>query len=355
MMAGIRMTGSVAKNSRFPVLIWFEWPNLLNCPGYFFDSLLRTIPVMTRKTLPSLAVAALLLGAAIPAACTVHDNEFREVTAERIGRPAFMVERRIAANGMDFQLWERMHNRGEPADIYIEGDGEPTYLNRDISENPTPTNPVGLHLASRDNANNLGYISRPCQYKEYQTEDECSSKFWGPRRYSPEVLAAYNEILDEMKARWSITEFNLIGYDGGANIAAALASQRNDVASLRTVAGNLNPDEVYAKTGQVLDADSIKAPNIAPGLAKIPQHHFIGAGDEVTPPSVYHAFRQAIGESDCVHYTLVQDADHTNGWVEKWPDLLKSTVACPQETIVDPNYVPAPLPPIPEDIDHGQK
>ena len=304
---------------------------------------------MKKSLLQSLAAVALLGAILVPAACASLDNEYDEITAERIARPAFMVERRLESGGMDFQLWERMHQRYAPANLYIEGDGQSTYLNRNISEDPTPDNPLALHLASRDNADNLVYVSRPCMFRESPDTKKCSDKFWSTRRFSPEVIAAYNEALDEIKARYDITEFNLIGYDGGANIAAALASTRKDVASLRTVAGDLNPDMVLAKTGQQIDPDSVKANKIAPTLAGTPQHHFVGIGDEVAPASVYHSFRQAMGESSCVHYTVVQDADHERGWVEKWPELLKSPMDCP------PPYVPAPLPPLPPSKDGPNK
>lgn len=295
-------------------------------------------------------IVSLLLGSAALTACSVG-AEFREITAERIARPAFMVERRIAQNGMEFQLWERMHERFQPANIYIEGDGDPTYLNREITKDSTPENPVGLHLASRDNAENLGYISRPCMFRESPDAKECDPKFWSTRRYSPEVIAAYNATLDEMKARYDITEFNLICYDGGANVVAALAAQRQDIASIRTVAGNLNTDMVYSKTGQILDSDSVTAFGVAPQLAAVPQHHYIGIGDEVTPPAVYHSFRQQMGPSECVHYTVVQDADHERGWVEKWPELLKATTECE----VPPPPAPLPPRPIDKDASHGMK
>jgi predicted esterase len=172
---------------------------------------------------------------------------------------------------------------------------------------------------------------------------------WSNRRFSPEVVDSFNKALDEMKQRWDITEFNLIGYDGGANIVAALAASRDDVASIRTVAGTLTPAVSYDPKTSPLDADSITAFGIAPELAKTPQHHFIGAGDEIAPAAGYHSFRQQMGESQCVRYTFVQDADHTRGWVEKWPELLKATVEC------EPEYVPVPLPPRPVSKDGPNK
>ncbi len=302
---------------------------------------------MTKNTLKALACSGLILAALAPASCAPVEEEFREVTAERIARPAFMVERRIEAGGMSFQLWERAHQRGAPADIYIEGDGHTKARNGVLSGDPSPKNPLALNLASRDTAQNLIYMSRPCQYLESPDEDTCSGKYWLNRRYSPEVIAAYNEAIDDIKKRWDVTDINLIGYDGGANIAVALAASRTDVVSLRTVAGVLNPPMVYEATKETLDADSILAKNIAPQIANIPQHHFIGAGDTYVPAGVYHTFRQAMGDSECVHYTFVSDADHENGWVEKWPELLKLTVACPQAESTAP-YVPTtPLPPVP--------
>ncbi len=312
------------------------------------DDIAMFLPANAR--LPKLALsAAALLAVALGAACTGGTDEFKEVAAERIARPAFMVDRWVDTGPFKLLAWERMHERSAPANIYIEGDGYALSFLKDVSNSPTPSNALALNLASRDHAENLVYLSRPCQFRETPDEEASGSKFWSTRRFSPEVIAAYNTALDEIKLRYDITEFNLIGYDGGANIAAAVAASRKDVASLRTVAGTLNPALVYDDKHEPLDPDTVKAQAIAPQLSSIPQHHFIGAGDAKVTPAAYHSFRQAMGPSECVHYTLVQDADHDAGWVDKWPDLLKLSVECEKPV------TPAPLPPVPEYIDHGQK
>lgn len=295
-----------------------------------------------KKYILPLLIATSLLGA-----CAAV-SEFSEVTAERIARPAFMVERKMASGQMDLQLWERMHKKYAPANVYFEGDGMTSDL---MMIDPSPLNPVALHLASRDSSDNIAYIGRPCQYREVSDEKECPTKYWTTRRFAPEVFAAYNAALDDMKARYKITEFNLVGYGGGANIVAVLATQRSDVVSIRTVSGVLVPSLVYDAKKEPLDPDNLLASNIAPSLANMPQHHFIGAGDTIAPPAVYHSFAQSMGGSNCMHYTLVQDADQERGWVEKWPELLKSTVAC-TDTGRD-----VPLPPRPVDYDasHGMK
>lgn len=299
-----------------------------------------------KKYVLSTALSSLLVAPVFLSGCA-GIAEMREITAERIARPAFMTERRLESNNMDFQVWERMHQREAPANLYIEGDG---WAARGALD-PTPKNPVALHLASRDKSQNLVYLSRPCQYKESQNHKTCAPDLWKNRRFSPEVIAAYNAALDDIKTRYDITEFNIIGYDGGANIAASLASTRDDVASLRTVAGALVPDLVYDTKSQPLDADSIKADDFAPSLATMPQHHFVGAGDNIVPASVYHSFRQSMGASNCVHYTFVQDADHTRGWVEKWPDLLNATTTC----VTPPTPIALPPRPVDKDASHGMK
>jgi len=307
---------------------------------------------MTHKTFKSLILTALLAGGAIPVACAPIQEEKRETTADRIARPAFMVDRKLNANGIDLQLWERIHQRYSSADVYIEGDGDSHATTKFAGGDPSPVNPVALDLASRDLAKNVVYIARPCQYRESPDQKACPQALWSTRRYSPEVIAAYNAALDEIKKRNDITDFNLIGYDGGANIAAALASERTDVTTLRTVAGVLNPSLVYDAKKDPLDGDSFSAMSVAGRLATLPQHHFIGAGDTTVAPAVYHSYRQAIGDSNCVHYSFVQDADHERGWVEKWPDLLKQSVNCPGDVAATPDngqiFIPTtPLPPVP--------
>ncbi len=237
------------------------------------------------------ALAALLL----LTACGHVSDELDGTSANRIARPAFMVERTLETGTYALPLWERMHTRGAPANIYIGEAGA------------TPSHALGLHLASRDRADNLGWIAQPCQFRSPGVNDDCASS----DPVSPDALAAFNDVLDDMKARYDITGFNLIGYDAGGAVAAHLAAARTDVLSLRTVAGALD-----------------KAHGIAPALRAIPQQHFIAAGDDTVPPAVYHNFRQAQGASSCVRYALIQDADHRKGWVEIWPKLLKVTPAC---------------------------
>lgn len=296
---------------------------------------------MKKRSLPFL-FTLILLGA-----CTVQ-TDLKQQTASHIARPAFMVERFIPAGQFQLQAWERMHAPNDVATIYIEGDGVNQKKVKDISTqnhfgNPTPNNPVALHLASRDQSENLAYLARPCQFMFNPEKKGCAASYWKEQRFAPEVMSAYEAALDDIAARYHITGFHLVGYDGGANIAAVLAARRRDVLSLRTVAGNLNPEfaaENNDFTG--LASNAILAIDYGSALSNVPQHHFVGAADGIITPGIYHSYRQMVGLSDCIHYSLVQDADHTRGWVEKWPELLKLKPQCATVHQDLPPMPPAP-------------
>lgn len=252
-----------------------------------------------------------------------------EETAKRIASPAWLLSRTVPANGYDITVYERMHKRFVPANVYIEGDGTTWAQHRSISMNPTPMNPVALHLAAHDKATNVAYIARPCQYSDMNDPNKpCDKSIWVNARYSEEVLKTMSDTLDEMKKRYDITEFNLIGYDGGGAIATILAARRNDVASLRTVAGNLDHN-VFSSYHDVEPlSNSLNAVDFADRLRNMPQHHFIGGNDEIMPTAVLHSYLQALGQTSCADYTFIQEAEHEAGFVEKWPELLTKMPSC---------------------------
>jgi len=304
------------------------------------------------KTNPFISLFGAVL---ILAGCSTVASEYNEETLKRIAMPAFMVERSIPAGHFNLTAWERIHKKGAPANVYIEGDSFPwgrTPPTGDIFTVASPANPVALHLSSRDKSKNLIYLARPCQYNsdpEVAGCDDDDGDYWLGKRFSPEVIDSYMIVLDEISARYGISGFNLVGYGGGANIAAILAGNRDDILSLRTVAGNLNPDLVaHLHEGQSVP-EALSAADIAPRLADLPQHHFVGAVDEEIPPAVYHSFRQAMGPTNCLHYTVIEDADHERGWVEKWPALLQMSISCLEEP------EPRPLPPSPHNDGLGKE
>jgi hypothetical protein len=296
-----------------------------------------------KKILPALALSLSLL-----AGCSSVDTDLEMRTASHIARPAFMSDRFIDAGMFSLRAWERMHAPGQPATIYIEDDGEHILkapaLEAGLEINPTPDSPIALHLASRDLSKNVGYLARPCQFIKNPTDKGCEPKYWQDHEYTPEVFNAYKAALDDMALRYDLSGFHLVGHGGGANIAAVLAATRDDVLSLRTVAGDLSPAYTRNYHGSpALAENSLLAVDYGTDLAYVPQHHYIGAADKIIPPGTFHSYRQAIGISECLDYTLIQDADHRLGWVQIWPELLAEMPEC----AVVFEELPA-LPPAPE-------
>jgi dienelactone hydrolase len=297
-----------------------------------------------RAVLGLLVTTGLALGLA---ACETSPLTMRQEVATRLASPAWMIKRQIPAGLFALTAYERMHTRFAPADVYIEGDGTAWLSKKRMSRNPTPKNPVALHLATRDKADNVAYLARPCQYSGMlDPEANCGEEYWTGKRYSPEVLAAYNAALDEMKMRYDISSFNLVGFSGGGTIAALLAAQRDDILSIRTVAGNLD-HKAHSAYHEVSSLEgSLNPPEFAAKLATMPQYHFIGGQDEVVPPAVLHSYLQSLGPTSCVNYKFIQEAEHEEGWVDKWPELLALQPACAgpaQEVVEFEEFVPEPI------------
>lgn len=283
-------------------------------------------------------------------ACGPVSSVGKESVAERLATPAWMVKREIPASPFLLTAYERVHAEGVPAHIYIEGDGKAWLSRSRISGNPTPPNPIALHLAAKDLSENVIYLARPCQYtKMLDPDKKCDSAYWSNKRFAPEVITAFDAALDNIKYRYGVPAFHLTGYSGGAAVAALLASRRSDILSLRTVAGNLDHIAHSQIHGVSYLEGSLNPPDFAANLKMIPQRHYVGGQDKVVPWGVIHSYLKKIGETNCVSYSFIQEAEHADGWVDIWPQLLRDDVTCrgvPRELVFrpipnkDPKFVP---------------
>lgn len=283
----------------------------------------------------SFYLSAAILGVSLLAVACSSSNPWRKEIGKRLASAAFMIERQVEAGPFSLTVYERMHARGKPAHIYIESDGSlddipDVFMGEGTAwRQNDPQNPVALHLATRDKAENLAYLARPCQYSGMaDPEAKCDAKYYTNEAYSGEVLAAYTQALDKIKRRYDLTGFHLVGFEGGGTIAAILAATRDDVLSLRTVAANLDHVQFSGHNDTPLYADSLNAIDFAPRLNRMPQVHFIGGQDDKVPPGILQSFIQAIGPTNCVQYEFVQEAGHKEGWVNKWPELLSVPPTC---------------------------
>ncbi|MBU0799593.1 MAG: hypothetical protein KKA05_01180 [Alphaproteobacteria bacterium] len=271
-------------------------------------------------------------------ACYLATGPLRHETAIRLASAAHMLERHIEVNGHDITVFERATQKNAPARLYIAGDG-PLWLTGEqmvyepmVSSNPTPVNPVALHLATHDNATNKFYVARPCQYLSGHRPDEqkgCPNSLWREGRYGPDVIEAVNGAIEDIKRRYQITEFQLVGFEGGGVIALALALRRDDVVSVRTVAAPLDHKVLTDTYKHPPFNGSVNAADFAQRLANLPQHHFFGHMEEQIPyKAMYDSYAAAAGSTRCMQFSEIKRASDDKGFVRNWPIFLKFPVDC---------------------------
>ncbi len=254
---------------------------------------------------------------------------FKEETAKRIAGPVFMLPRIIKANEFNLQAYERVYEKNQPAILYIGGNSHMS----GVLSSPEKRDPIALRFAAQDPKSNVIYLAQACQYVGHSKD--CPKEYMANKRHAPEVIAAFNTALNNIRGYNDVTGFHIVGYDGGAAIASALAATRKDVLSLRTVGGILDT-QFYAHINNTpFSTDSLNPIDIASQLTMIPQHHFVGQLDTEVPPAIYHSFAQAMGETSCSQFTLVPDASHQDGWVEQWRTLRTLPFTCDTPEYLD--------------------
>lgn len=253
----------------------------------------------------------------------------RQDTAQALASQNNLARRDIAAPPFILASWQKITAPGEPVNIYIEGDGLAWLSRSEPSRNPTPKNPVALHLAMRDGAPNVVYVARPCQYTDLNAPgNHCDASYWMGKRFAPEVIESYMNALNQIAQASHNAPLHLIGYSGGANIAGLLAARRSDVLSLRTVAGNVDND-YFTKFHDVSAMPySLNMANDAAALSTLPQYHFIGAEDRQVPAPIYQSYAAKMGAPSCAQVQVLENVSHGEGWEQRWPGLLALPVSC---------------------------
>lgn len=210
--------------------------------------------------------------------------------------------------------------------VYIEGDGYAYVSRTKPSDDPTPKNPVALDLAEADPDSNVIYLGRPCQYI---SAPSCQKQYWTTHRFASDVVQDYQKILDQLQTRYgNDLRFHLIGFSGGANIAGLLAASRDDIASLRTVAGNVDNDFFTGFHTVSPMPHSLNMADYPARLASIPQIHFIAADDRFVPVEIATSYRRKLPDDACMQMDVIPGTTHIKGWIERWPELKGRALNC---------------------------
>jgi hypothetical protein len=210
-------------------------------------------------------------------------------------------------------LWKNRRSKG--LRVYIEGDGLAWFDAHHISEDPTPSDPLGFQLAAVDcSTKDVLYLARPCQFVR---NDKCRDFYWTYGRFHPDVLMAYQEVLNQLNVQNGYSSFTLLGYSGGAAVALLIAAQRHDVHEVITFAGTLDHHAWTSFHDFTALFGSLNPPSYAAKLQSIPQTHFIGMNDHVMPVAVANSYLHALRSREKI--TLVQTPlNHYEGWRRFW-------------------------------------
>ncbi|MEX1200619.1 MAG: alpha/beta hydrolase [Methylophaga sp.] len=182
--------------------------------------------------------------------------------------------------------------------IFIEGDGKPG---------------IALDLV-RSTGGNSVYLARPCQYLDGHRFNSCGKAVWTSHRYSQAVIDSMDRAITALKIRYRARTVRLIGFSGGGAVASIIATKRQDVALLVTVAGNLDHKCWTDYNASQPLAGSLNPIDFSKALEAVPQIHLIGERDDVVPGSVLTSYLSRLKKLDKVTSHIIVGANHTCCW-----------------------------------------
>lgn len=240
--------------------------------------------------------------------------------AERIDRLATSsgFDRRVVA-GDGFEHLVYVKTSGRPEDgfrVYLEGDGTPWITPRRVAEDPTPRRPLALRLMALDPGPAL-YLGRPCYF---DLSRNCRPAYWTGARYSGAVVdsmvAALRTARRELGWGGKVT---LVGYSGGGTLAMLMAPRVKDVATVVTLAANLDVAGWARLHGYSPLSESLDPADQSPLPARVRQVHLVGGEDRNVPPRITRDFAERQRGAEVVEYPRY---DHHCCWEEVWRSVL---------------------------------
>ncbi|SCK24697.1 alpha/beta fold hydrolase [Vogesella sp. LIG4] len=271
--------------------------------------------------------AALMLAAALAVLLGGCAELDRNAHAAALAAPAGLKREQVATGQFVLTAFARITRADQALTVYIEGDGLAWLSRSQASTDPTPLAATGLALAAVDPAANVVYLARPCQFTPMELNPGCSEPYWTGKRFAPEVIASMSAAVSHFAAQVPGQRIHLVGYSGGGAVAVLMAARRSDIASIRTVAGNLDSELVNRLHHVSPMPESENPAAFAAQIAKIPQLHFSGADDTVVSPEVADYFIQLTG-GRCAQARTVPAMTHSGDWSRVWPALLAQAPAC---------------------------
>lgn len=246
--------------------------------------------------------------------------EDRKNIAQTLINNKNIVQKDIKTNSFNIFSFQKVSNKCKNIKVYIEGDGLAWVSKNIISQNPTPINPIALKLMLLDDNSCKIYLARPCQYT---SSNICEEKFWTNERFSNKIIDSYDEALTNIKKEFLNSKFDLVGYSGGGAIAILVASNRDDIETITTVAGNLDIEK-WAKIQNISPlSGSLNPSDFTNNLEKIKQHHLIGSNDKIIPKEIFFSYQSRFENSKNITYSL-HNATHNCCWEDIYNQFLQN-------------------------------
>jgi len=261
-------------------------------------------------------------------ACTLNPLRSDHDVAEEIARPAGLAEQLRPSGAFVLTTRERIGEPGADVTIYIEGDGAAWIARTQPSNDPTPDNPLALRLAALDPAANVAWVARPCQYTPMASNPECDAAYWTGGRFAEKVVASMDAAVSTIKQAAGAMRVHLVGYSGGGGIAMLLAARRNDVASVRTLAANLNHRAFTTHHRVSPMDDSLNPADFEARTQGVAQLHLVGGRDEVVPELIARSYLARISDTHCANLRLVPGVTHNEGWEAVWIATVREFPSC---------------------------
>lgn len=246
-------------------------------------------------------------------------------SADGLAKKHHFVKKYVTGGDFKIVTYQRITDIMAPYVMYIEGDGY-AFKRFSVSDDPTPINRMFLSLASIDKRRNIVYIARPCQYSLDLINPKCSDHaYWSDKRFSEEVIVAMNEVVKTIADDKPV---HLVGYSGGGAVAVLVAARNKSVASILTVAGNLDIVEFVKFHYDRPMIGSLNPRDYAQAVQSIPQLHVSSADDVIVPPFIMNGFISQMLSTHCVQQQIVNGPSHVNGWYKIWPWVLDIPILC---------------------------
>ena len=184
----------------------------------------------------------------------------------------------IQTDAFEIATWQKILMPGAPTHIYIEGDGHAFDGRGAPTRNPTPRGTFLRDLATADDAPNVVYMARPCQYIKSPT---CDQADWTHGRFSSRVIDSMATAIEKIVGAGPVV---LIGYSGGALVSGLIIQNHPEINAEKwvTIAGVLN----HYDWTQYFGDSPLKTSMNLNELPNIPQTHYVAENDKIVPLSL---------------------------------------------------------------------